>query len=140
MLYSLLQELLQPLSPLLDELIRAAHEEGGFPRQLWDRPAGTERRQQLRVRSSQSKETQGHHDSSSQDPGAQVSCVPAWGFHPHVFREHLGSPGQWKQRLAAGWGKEGAQGMLTPSQHSSGAASSATRIHGTGAAHMRSWQ
>lgn len=41
--------------------------------------------------------------------------------------------------LGAGGGKQGAQGTLTPSQHSSGAAASATRIHGTGVAHMRSW-
>lgn len=50
------------------------------------------------------------------------------------------SQGNGKQCLGAGGGKEGEQGMLTPSQHSSGAASSATQIHGTGAAHMRSWQ
>lgn len=52
-LHSLFQELLQPLSPFLNEFIRAPHKEGGFPRQLWDGPAGREQMQQLRVRSPQ---------------------------------------------------------------------------------------
>lgn len=62
------------------------------------------------------------------------------GVSIHICPEFMWLNG--KQCLAAGRGKEGEQGtgMLTPSQHSSGAASSATRIRGTGAAHMRSWQ
>lgn len=93
MLYSLLQELLQPLSPLLDELICAAHEEGGFPGQLWDRPAGTEQRFRVRSPQRQSKETQGALWQQqpgpcfvqSWIPGAQVFRVRVWGFYPHLF-------------------------------------------------------
>lgn len=112
-LYSLLQELLQPLSPLLDELICAAHEEGGFPGQLWDRPAGTEQRQRLRVRSEQGdtgapwQQQPGPCFVQNRIPGAQVSCVSVWGFYPHLFREDLGSPGQWETVFGCGRGKGG---------------------------------
>lgn len=116
--HSLLQELLQPLSPLLDKFIRAAHKEGGFPRQLWDGPAGR-KVPQLRVRA-QRWDTAG----SSWRPGLQGPVSVSGESPPQVH------------------GTEGGAGSsgLTPGQHSSGAAAAATRTHGTGAAHMRSWQ
>lgn len=154
-LHSLFQELLQPLPPLLNEFICAPHKEGGFPRQLWDRPAGRKQRQQLRIRLSQhwSKKMWGTMAAAAgtllcAEPDLMSASIPHPCLEqatPLLFlstsspRAHKIPRAMEPWCLAAGGGKQGAQGMLTPSQHSSGAAASATRIHGTGAAHMRSW-